>query len=230
METPTLVAAFLAGIALFLSPCIAPLIPAYLVSIAEVRWDELERRGTRRKILTNALAFVLGFSALFILVGTLLGTLSGWLGFRVWINRIGGALVLVLALHLLELIRLPFLDRELHVGSKVKRRGYLGSALMGGAFGLAWSPCTGPILAAILALSASTGAVGQSALLMTVFSAGLAVPFLLAGAFTGQVAAWLRRHRQTMLWVNRAAGIVLIALGVLIFTGRVDAVLGRFFS
>jgi len=228
METPTLALAFVSGMLLFFSPCIAPVIPAYLASIAGVRWSELEdQRQARRRVMTNALFFVLGFSLLFIVMGSTLGYLSGLMvGVQFWINRIGGVIILVLALHMLELIDIPFLSREFNVGHKVGGGGYARSAAMGGAFGLAWTPCTGPILAAILALSATSGSFLQGAWLMSAFSLGLAVPFMVAGAFTAGVSRWLREHGGAMRWANRVAGVLLIALGVFVFTGRVQTLLG----
>ncbi|HEY5596258.1 MAG TPA: cytochrome c biogenesis protein CcdA [Candidatus Bipolaricaulota bacterium] len=227
METPSFAVAFLGGLLLFFSPCIAPVIPAYLSAISGVRWSQLQDpRGLRWRVMSNALAFVLGFSTLFILMGVLLGLLSGISGVRGWVNVIGGAVILILALHMLELIRIPLLDREFSVSDKVQPKGYLGSALLGGAFGLAWTPCTGPVLATILTLSASTETMGQSALLMAAFSAGLAIPFLLTGAFTSRISKWLSAHQAFMRWLHRATGVMLIVLGVLIFTGRLEGLLG----
>jgi len=231
VEAPSFILSFVAGMVLFLSPCIAPVIPAYLSSIAGVRWSELNSSSKIRwKVMSNALAFVVGFSALFITMGLALGYFSSVMGLRTWINYIGGTIILVLALHMLELINIPLLNREFSMGGKVRAKGYFGSALMGGAFGLAWTPCTGPVLAAILALSATSGTLVQSAGLMASFSAGLAVPFLLTGAFTTQVSKWLSTHQVFMKWLNRVTGAVLVVLGVLIFTGRIDSLLGKLFG
>ena len=230
MELPNLLIAFGAGMVLFFSPCIAPVIPAYISSISGVGWRELEgRRGVDWRVMRNVLAFVLGFSALFIVMGLGLSALSGTLGLRAWVNRVGGALILVLALHMLELINIPLLNREFSAGAKVRARGLGGSLLMGAAFGFAWTPCTGPVLAAILARAAG-GELAQSAGLMAGFSAGLAVPFIAAGAFTARMAGWIRRHGNALRWVNRATGVVLVVLAVLIFTGRLDGLLAQLFN
>lgn len=232
METPSLAISFISGMLLFFSPCIAPVIPAYLASISGVRWSELQdQKSIRWDMMANAFAFVIGFSLIFVALGSTLGYLSSLMvGLQVWINRVGGMLIIVLALHMLELINIPFLSREFNVSGKVQRKGYVGSALMGSAFGLAWTPCTGPILAAILALSATSGSFVQGAWLMTAFSAGLAIPFLLAGAFTAGVSEWLSSHRGFIAGANRAAGVLLIVLGVFIFTGRVQTLLGAMFN
>jgi len=229
-EIPSFLGAVVAGLVLFFSPCIAPVIPAYLSSISGVSWKEMNEDGINWKVMANAFAFVTGFSVLFILMGLMLGFFSTVGGFRTWVNYIGGTLILVLALHMLELITIPFLNREFNISDKVKPRGYLGSIMMGGAFGLAWTPCTGPVLATILALAANTGEVFQSGWLMFGFSVGLAIPFLLTGLFTARVTQWLARQRNFMKWLNRVTGVVLLVLGVLIFTGRLDGLLGSLFN
>jgi len=230
METPSLIIAFLAGVVLFFSPCIAPVIPAYLSSISGVSWQSLQKqRGINWKVMSNVFAFVVGFSMLFIIMGLGLSLFSSTLGLREWVNRIGGLVILVLALHMLELINLPFLNREFNMSGKVKAHGYFGSLLMGSAFGFAWTPCTGPVLAAILA-QAAAGEIGQSLGLMSSFSAGLAVPFIVTGALTSQATNWIRSHGHWMKWINRITGVVLIGLGVLIFTGKLDGLLAQLFS
>jgi cytochrome c-type biogenesis protein len=233
MEAPTLIVAFFAGMTLFISPCIAPLIPAYLASISGVRWSELSQKNEIRwQVMKNALAFVVGFSLIFILAGMLLSFLSSEIiGLKEWINRIGGLLILVLALHMLELINIPFLNREFNATGKVSNKGqWYSSALMGSTFGLAWTPCTGPILALILSLSANTGSVSEGSMLMVAFSSGLALPFLLTGAFSASVSSWLMKNRHIIVWFNRVAAVLLIVLGIYIFTGRIETLLGAFFN
>lgn len=230
METPSFIIAFAAGVVLFFSPCIAPVIPAYLASISGVSWRALQQqRGINWKVMSNVFAFVIGFSALFIVMGLGLSVFSATLGLRQWVNRIGGLVILALALHMLELINLPFLNREFNMSAKVRPHGYFGSLLMGAAFGFAWTPCTGPVLAAILAQAAS-GEIGRSLGLMSSFSAGLAVPFIVTGALTSQATNWIRSHGHWMKWINRVTGVVLIGLGVLIFTGKLDGLLAQLFN
>jgi len=232
MEAPGLFISFLAGILLFISPCVAPIIPAYLASIAGVSLSSLKStppRALQWRILQNALAFVIGFSLIFILIGTFIGYLSGLVpGFQTWLNRIGGGLILILSFHLLGLIKIPFLERELSLSAKMSHAppGYLRSALMGFSFGVSWTPCTGPILAGILAFAATSGSYWQGAGLMTAFSAGLALPFLLTGLFTMGAARWLAASPRLILWLNRAAGLLLLVLGVIVFSGRVQGLVG----
>ncbi|MFQ5794368.1 MAG: cytochrome c biogenesis CcdA family protein [Candidatus Bipolaricaulia bacterium] len=233
IQAPSLLISFGAGLTLFFSPCIAPIIPAYLANIAGVDATALSgdaSRSVRRQILKNAFAFVIGFSVLFILLGSTLGYLSGLLsGFQVWMNRIGGTLILILALHMLGIIEIPLLNRSFEVGAGKggeKRKSYLGSTIMGASFGLGWTPCTGPILAAILAFAATTGSTYQGTILLIAFSAGLAIPFLVTGLFTSAIARWLRSSPKLIVRINQAAGAVLVALGVIIFAGRIQALIG----
>jgi len=233
METPGLVISFLTGIALFASPCVAPLIPAYLATISGVRLSELqqdEKRAVQRAILSHALVFVLGFSLVFVLLGTFVGYLSSLaVGFQVWLDRVGGALIIVLAFHMLGLIKIPLLEREAALGAPKGASGRWKSAIMGISFGISWTPCTGPVLGAILALSATTGSWLQAAALMSAFSAGLAVPFLMAGWFTMGAARLLARSPAALIWINRIAGVFLLALGVIVFSGRLQGLIGLFY-
>jgi cytochrome c-type biogenesis protein len=234
METPTLLVAFIGGLILFASPCVAPLIPAYMASISGVRLSDLQQESRRElqvTILKNSLFFILGFSVVFILLGTFIGFLSSQIaGFQVWLNRIGGALVIVLAFHMLGLIKIPLLERGATVGAPSGAKGYLKTALMGLSFGVSWTPCTGPVLGAIFALSATTASLVQSATLMTAFSLGLAVPFLLTGLFTVGVAQFFARSPHILKWVNIIGGIFLLFLGVFIFTGRLQWLFGLFYG
>lgn len=237
METPTLLVSFLAGIVLFASPCVAPLIPAYMASIAGVRLSDLavesgsRRRALQRTILKNAIIFVLGFSLVFILLGSFIGYLSSLiLGFQLWLNRVGGALIIVLAFHMLGLVRIPVLDREANIAAPRSSDGSLKSAVMGASFGISWTPCTGPVLGAILALSATTASLAHSATLMTAFSAGLALPFLATGIFTTGMARFLANAPHVLGWMNRVGGVFLLALGVIVFSGQLQKIIGIFYN
>jgi cytochrome c-type biogenesis protein len=237
MEAPGLFVSFIAGIVLFASPCVAPIIPAYLASIAGVNLSRLQtdvQRDLQRRIFQNALAFVLGFSAVFILIGTFMGALSSLTpGFQIWLNRIGGALIIILSLHLLRLIQIPFLERGASLRSQLRDAlppGHLRSATMGLAFGVGFSPCTGPVLGAILAYTATSGSTLHGAMLMTSFSAGLALPFLLTGLFTLGVARWLGSVPRLLQGIQLTGGVMLLALGVIVFTGRLPGLIGILYS
>ena len=230
METPGLSASFLAGVLLFFSPCIAPVIPAFLASISGTGLRSLDELhgSSRLQVLMNAITFILGFSVMFIALGSTLGYLGSLIpNFQTWVNRVGGVVIIVLALQMLGLINLPFISQSMQAQSvKTRRSGSFSSVLMGASFGLSWTPCTGPILAGILALSVSTASMAQAAVLMTAFSAGLAVPFLVTGFFTAAVSKFLRSAPKLIGAIHMVAGVLLLAMGVLVFTGRVQWLIG----
>jgi cytochrome c-type biogenesis protein len=231
MENTSLLAAFGAGLLSFLSPCILPLIPAYLsflsgMSLSEMRGEESGAKPSA-KVLTNALFFVLGFSLVFIALGasaTALGrVLMAELGM---LRKVAGVLVIVLGLIVLGLFRVGFLDRERRYHQTTKSFGLLGSALVGMAFAFGWTPCIGPILAAILFVASTKETVAQGVGLLGVYSAGLAIPFLLAALAVDRflrVSTWFKRHFQA---VKVASGLLLIALGVLMLTDDLTRITG----
>jgi cytochrome c-type biogenesis protein len=209
--------AFSAGLLSFLSPCVLPLVPSYVTFITGLSLDDVQR--SRRAALIHALLFILGFSLIFIALGataTLLGRIL--LTYREWITRIGGALVIVFGLYMLGVFNSGMLSRERRVHLADKPLGYLGTVLVGIAFGAGWTPCIGPILGSILAYSTSQADVREGVGLLAAYSMGLAVPFFLAAVaverFLG-VFGWLKRH---MAMVNRIAGILLIAVGILMIS------------
>jgi cytochrome c-type biogenesis protein len=217
--TPSFALAFLAGLLSFLSPCVLPLVPSYVGFLTGLTLEELEiRRGTA---LVHALWFVAGFSLVFVALGATASALGVWLvQSQVWIGRIGGVLVIVFGLYLLGLLRPAFLMRERRVQLARKPVGYVGSAVVGVTFGAAWTPCIGPILGAILTLAAAQASVGHGAALLTAYSLGLAVPFLLTALALDRFLVWFQRFRPYLVWVERLAGILLILLGLLLVTDR----------
>ncbi len=219
MTTPSFAIAFAAGLLSFLSPCTLPLIPSYVGFLTGLSADELEvRRGTAS---LHALAFVAGFSGVFIALGasaSALGVLL--LHWQVWIGRIGGVVVILFGLYLLRVIQPALLMRERRLQLANKPLGYLGSAFVGVTFGAAWTPCIGPILGAILTMAAAQGSVGRGAGLLTMYALGLAVPFLLAAVALDRFLVWFQRFRPYLVWVERIAGILLILLGLLLLTDR----------
>lgn len=227
--------AFLAGLASFLSPCVFALVPAYVgylsgQSVASSRQDESNRWVT----LSHGVAFVLGFSVVFIFLGLGASALGSLLfDLRPWLTRIGGFVVVVFGLHMTGIIRIPFLQYDIRRQTAPDRKlGYLSSALMGVFFSAGWSPCVGPILGTILTISLSGGSIAQGGVLLTAYSAGLAIPFLIAATQIGLVTKVLRRYGKVMHYVEIAMGIVLIAVGVMLFMGRFEqfANVGFFFE
>ncbi|MBN2548604.1 MAG: hypothetical protein JXB15_05585 [Anaerolineales bacterium] len=225
--------AFLAGLASFLSPCVFSLVPAYIGylggrSAAFATGEKSDRWLT----LSHGLAFVLGFSFVFISLGLATSALGGLLfNMRSWLARIGGIVVFIFGLHMTGLIRIPFLEYDLRPQSMPdRRRGYLASFLMGIFFSAGWSPCVGPVLGSILTLALSGGSISQGVTLLTAYSIGLAIPFLVASTQIGLVTTVIRRYGKIMRYVEIAMGVVLMAVGVLLFSGRFQtlASLGSF--
>jgi cytochrome c-type biogenesis protein len=228
VATVSLLAAFAAGLLSVLSPCVFPLLPTYAAYITGVSVDEMthqrgdERRRTRRVALRNGLLFVGGFSLVFIAMGASASAIGGWLhDYRDWIARIGGVLLLVMGVHMLGLVRIPALDRIVRpaIGGNGSAARPLGTFAVGMAFGAGWTPCIGPALASILTLAAATASMGQGILLLTIYSLGLAVPFLLG---TVLIERFMRHRRGFGPWLprlERISAVLIIAIGLLMVTG-----------
>ena len=232
METQTvgLTLAFTAGLLSFLSPCVLPLIPSYATFITGLSLDELTTRGperSRRTVLLHGLLFVIGFSLVFIALGasaTFLGSLVNY--YSEWVQRIGGVILILLGVYLLGLLRLPGADREYRVHLADKPAGYVGTLVVGIAFGAGWTPCIGPVLGGILTLAGTTGSMGRGIQLLAVYSAGLAVPFLLATLALDRFLTAFRSFRRWMPWVQRISGALLVAVGILLLTGSFTVLSG----
>ncbi len=209
-----LAVAFGAGLLSFVSPCVLPLVPSYLTFVTGVGFEDL--RHSRRAALVHALLFVLGFTLIFVALGasaTVLGRVL--LAYRVWITRVGGALVVLFGLYLLGAVRLPAFDRERRVHLADKPLGYLGTVLVGVAFGAGWTPCLGPILGAILTYTAATADLSRGLLLLLAYSMGLAVPFLVAAVAVERFLETVARFRPHLARVSRVSGALLVLVGVL---------------
>ena len=215
--------AFGAGLASFLSPCVLPLIPSYITFITGMTLDDVQR--SRRVALVHALLFVLGFSLIFLALGasaTLLGRLL--VTYRVWISRIGGLLVLAFGLYLLGVFNLGALSRERRVHITDKPLGYLGTLVVGVAFGAGWTPCIGPILGSILTYAASQGDLSRGVLLLAAYSLGLAIPFILAAVAMERFLSAFHVLKRRMVWVNRVSGAVLVVVAMLMITNTMVAI------
>ena len=217
--------AFAGGLMSFLSPCVLPLVPSYLGFITGLTADEMTQR--RRLALIHAGLFVLGFSLIFILLGASATALGAALRYyKDWLQRIGGVLIVLFGLYCLGVLRLGFLGRERRVHLEQKPVGYLGSMLVGIAFGAGWSPCIGPILGGILSLAATEADLTKGTALLVAYSAGLAVPFLLAAWAVDTFLVWFQRFRRRLHLVQRASGALLVAVGLLIATGQFTRLAG----
>src|ERR1051325_6039237 len=216
---------FLAGLLSFLSPCVLPLVPAYVTFVTGLSLEDVQR--SRRAALIHALLFILGFSLIFLALGasaTLLGRLL--IAYRAWITRVGGVLVIVFGLFLLGVFNLGVLTRERRIHLADKPVGYLGTVLVGIAFGAGWSPCIGPILGGILTYTATEAELSRGLVLLAAYSLGLALPFLLAALAIERFITLFQRWRRHIVWVTRASGALLVVLGLLMVTNYFSALSG----
>jgi cytochrome c-type biogenesis protein len=212
--------AFLAGLISFLSPCVLPLVPGYISMLSGTSMEEL--RGSTdpalaRRILANSIAFVIGFAVVFMALGASASVVGSFLLTRRTIfNIAAGVIIVIFGLHLTGLVRIPFLYRSAGIQTSQSQRGSAGAFLLGFAFAFGWTPCIGPILAGILALAATRDTLFQGMILLAVYSAGLAIPFLLTSLGLGQFLRFYGRFRRHLQAVEVGSGVLLIVLGVLI--------------
>jgi cytochrome c-type biogenesis protein len=211
--------ALLAGFLSFLAPCVLPLVPGYLSAVSAVEADRLGQPGTARRVVAASVPFVLGFTAVFVALGVAAALVGGSL-FRdqFLLEKISGFVLVVFGLAFMGL--LPWPERLIGAGLVQGARSRGSRLLLGGAFAVCAAPCIGPVLAGILVLAGSSGGVAEGAVLLAVYSLGLAIPFVLAGAlFTRAMGAfrWLRDHYRA---IQFAGGVLMVVLGLLLFFGR----------
>lgn len=216
--------AFLAGIVSFLSPCVLPVVPSYVAFVSGLTLGELSEgtvAAARRTAVIHSLFFVLGFSAVFMTMGTAATALGAAIaGALPWINRMGGAVIALFGLYLLGVVRFTALSRELRVGIATRPAGVLGSFAVGLAFGAGWTPCIGPILGSILLYAGLESTMSQGTLLLGTYAAGMGIPFVAASAGLNWFLAGSSRARSWILPLQRSAGGVLVVIGLLMLTGR----------
>ncbi|MCY4112772.1 MAG: sulfite exporter TauE/SafE family protein [Chloroflexi bacterium] len=228
-QSVNLAVAFGAGVASFIAPCTLALVPAYVLYLGGLTLsdgDAAGARATRGATLRSVLAFTVGFTSVFVILGASLGALTQTLAdHSVWLNRVGGTLIILLGLMALGLLRVPLAQRGFAFRPQVSSQLHVaGAFLVGGTFAVSWVPCVGPILGAILVLAATTASVGEGALLLLAYSLGMMLPFAAAGAFSGWTRALLQRHGQALGYATHAGGILLIALGIVVFTNLMPVI------
>lgn len=219
---PAATVALIAGILSFLSPCVLPVVPPYLAYMTGVGVGGL-RQGERSAVVP-ALFFILGLSTVFLLMGMAASAFGRlFLQWQDWLARGSGLVVIVMGLHFLRVIRIPFLDSEARIDAGDKGGSSFGAYVLGLAFAFGWTPCIGPVLAAILAVAGSTDTVGRGAGLLAIYSLGLGIPFMIAAGFAERFIGGLRRFRPYMPMVEKVMGVFLIVAGILFLTGQMTA-------
>jgi len=219
--------AFSAGILSFFSPCVLPLIPSYITYITGLSFGQIQEAHpsakVRATILLHSLTFILGFSFVFITLGAIAGLASSAFQTHLreglmWVQKIGGVLIFAFGIHLTGLFHFGILLGEKRVQIQAKPSGFVGTFLVGLAFAAGWTPCIGPILGTILAMAAgTTGGLGRGVFLLTMYSAGLGVPFLISGLLFHGFLSFFNRFRKHIRLVEIGTGVLLMVVGVLLF-------------
>jgi cytochrome c-type biogenesis protein len=222
--------AFLAGLASFLSPCVLALVPAY---VGYLSGRSVTPEGVvvsdRWTTFTHGLAFVFGFSVIFIALGAAASALGSLLfDIREWIAKIGGVVVIVFGLHTMGVITIPFLDYDTRKQANPNQSsGYLSSMLMGVFFSAGWAPCVGPVLGVVLTLALNSANLSLGVILLTAYSIGLAIPFLLAALGVAQVTQAMRKYGKAIRYISIGTGVLLVVIGIMLLTGTLES-LARF--
>ncbi|CTQ66002.1 cytochrome c biogenesis CcdA family protein [Roseibium alexandrii] len=222
-------AAFLAGLLSFVSPCVLPIVPPYLCYLAGVSVDELKGNTaaatTGRRVVFAAIAFVLGFSAVFVALGATASVIGQSIArYYDILSYIAGTIIIIMGLHFLGIFRIGLLFREARVHVEKKPAGLVGAFIMGLAFAFGWTPCVGPVLAAILFVAGSSETTWHGAGLLAVYALGIGIPFILAAAFASQFLGWASRFRKHMGTIEKIMGGFLVLTGILFITGQMSAI------
>jgi cytochrome c-type biogenesis protein len=231
-QVVTYPAAFIAGLVSFISPCVLPVIPGYLSFISGVSAESMHDPGRRseitRTVAWHSLFFILGFSTVFILLGWTASSLGQFLLSYLHIfNRIAGVLLVLFGLHVMGVLRIPYLNYEKRFQARSKPIGVWGAFLIGLAFAFGWTPCIGPILAGVLTMAAQADSQWQGVGLLSVYSAGLGIPFFLTALAFQRFLGFFRWMRNHMRAVEIVSGLFLVAVGVLVFTNSLTVIAAR---
>ncbi len=220
------------GLVSFVSPCILPLIPSYVSYITGISFDELVSRESRRRNLYttmfHSLAFVAGFTIIFVLLGATASVAGTVLSQHLNLIRIvGGALIIVMGVFVMDVINVPFLQREAKMHLKMRPAGYAGTVLVGMIFGAGWTPCTGPFLGSVLALAMSTDTLGKGMILLTFYSLGLGIPFIISAVAISVFLSSFNKIRKYLKIIRLASGAVLVIMGVLLIMDKMTILIIR---
>ena len=227
MDLTLIIPAFIAGILTFLAPCTLPLIPGYLGFISGASIEDLKDptkvKKARWKIFLNGLFFIVGFSLVFIILGTLAGFAGAALAkYQIWLTRIGGVFVIIFGLLMLNVFKIPFFAKEMKFKAPTvfKLGKPVNSLILGSAFGFGWTPCVGPILGTILLLASTSATAFQGAALLSIFSLGLAIPFLLIALGIGSASQYIEKISKYLNAISVIGGVFLVLLGILLLTNN----------
>lgn len=213
--------AFGAGFLSFFSPCVLPLIPAYIMYISGISTKE-EAVEKRRLVISRTLAFIIGFTIVFMIMGstaTIIG--KAFVRNKELFSKISGIIIIIFGLYMMDIIDLKFLNRNRSVSGPKKARGWFSSVLMGMAFAAGWTPCFGPVLASILIYAGGAATVSNGVLLLLVYSMGLAIPFLFTALFTNAFNKMLNKSEKLLIYIPKIAGVIMIVFGLLIFFNKI---------
>ena len=241
MENVSLFGAFIAGVLSFISPCVLPLIPGYLSFISGVSLEEMRgmqpvaagagggtmtvstgvSAAAKRQVIITSLFFILGFSLVFVSLGASATYLGQFLMERLTIfGKVAGVLLIIFGLHTIGVFKIPFLLNEARVQANTKPASMIGAVIVGISFAFGWTPCIGPILSAILLVAAQQESVNQGIVLLSIYSLGLAIPFLLTAIAINQFFVAFKKIRRHYHTIEIVSGVLMIVIGVLIFTNR----------
>ncbi|WP_300667672.1 cytochrome c biogenesis protein CcdA [Desulfoluna sp.] len=218
-------AAFVAGLLSFFSPCVLPLVPAYFTFITGLSLEDLNTGGAavRKQVILATLAYVLGFSFIFVLLGAAVSSLGGFFyDHKEWLRIGGGVLVILFGLHFMGVLRISGLEFDKRLKVRRKPLHLFGVFVVGMAFGAGWSPCIGPMLGSILVLAGNQETVARGMALLSVYSAGLALPFILISVFIGGMLGFLKKAQRVLPYVNKVAGVLLVVVGIVLLTGSIN--------
>ena len=226
----TYLGAFGAGLISFVSPCVLPLVPPYLCFVGGLTLDQLAEgqevdRAAARRVVWSALAFVLGFTTVFVALGATASMIGQTVAANFdWLGRIAGVVIVILGLHFLGVFRIALLYREARFHPESRPLGLLGAYVVGLAFAFGWTPCVGPVLAAILFVAGAEESVLEGSALLAAYALGIGLPFLGAALFARPFMAFMARFRRHLGKVEKVMGALLVATGVLFLTGSVSEI------